>query len=61
MYNTSSGKNNDKNTGRGEQVTGHHLPGAGNNYERKTLDNAVVYKIPLTIEKTLKKLKEAEY
>ena len=35
MYSTSSSKNNDNNTGRGEQVTGHYLPGAGTNYERK--------------------------
>ena len=32
MYSTSSSKNNDNNTGRGEQVTGHYLPGAGTNY-----------------------------
>ena len=46
--------------GRGEQVTEHYLPGAGNNYERKHLDytTKLVHKIPLTIEKTLKKLKE---
>ena len=25
----------DTNTGRGEQVTEHYLPGAGTNYERK--------------------------
>ena len=25
----------DTNTGRGEQVTKHYLPGAGTNYERK--------------------------
>ena len=36
MYSTSSGKNNDKNTGRGEeQVTEHYLSGAANKYERK--------------------------
>ena len=39
MYSTSSGKNNDKNTGRGEQVTENYLPGAKINYEKeKTLD-----------------------
>ena len=35
MYSTSSGKNNDKNIGPGEQVTEHYLPGARINYERK--------------------------
>ena len=34
MYSTSSGNNNDKKTGLGEQATGHYFPGAGTNYKR---------------------------
>ena len=32
---TRSNMDVDTNTGRGEQVTEHYLPGAGTNYERK--------------------------
>ena len=39
MYSTSSGKDNDKNKGRGEQVTENYLPGAELTTKEKTLDN----------------------
>ena len=31
----------DTNTGRGEQVTEHYLPGAGTNYERKKYKKSI--------------------
>jgi hypothetical protein len=37
-YGTSSGKDKDKNTGRGEQVTEHSLSGAVTNNGRKSTE-----------------------